>query len=223
MIQPMSPPLRVVAVEDDARYRTSLETLLDNSPGFVLAASFGDAEHALAWFAAAERAAFDVVIMDIELPRMSGIDATARLRTRFPDAAVAMLTVFEEPGTILAAICAGASGYLLKRTSAREVLVQLRSIANGGAPMTAGVARTVLELLRRSNADVQRTPGRLDLTEREQEVLRCLVRGLSYKQAGDELAISLDTVRTYIRALYKKLQVHSVAAAVTRAIREGLV
>jgi DNA-binding NarL/FixJ family response regulator len=215
--------LRVVVVEDDARYRASLETLLGNSPGFALAASFGNGERALAWFEAADEPAFDVVIMDVELPRMSGIEATARLRARFPDAAVAMLTVFEEPTTILAAICAGASGYLLKRTTARDLLAQLQSIAGGGAPMTAGVARTVLELLRRGNAATHGAPGRLDLTEREQEVLRCLVRGLSYKQTADELAISLDTVRTHIRALYKKLQVHSVAAAVTRAIREGLV
>jgi DNA-binding NarL/FixJ family response regulator len=219
----VTPRLRIVVVEDDARYRASLETLLGNSPGFALAASFGDAERALAWFAAAERSAFDVVIMDVELPRMSGIEATAQLRARFPDAAVAMLTVFEEPTTILAAICAGASGYLLKRTSARELLVQLRSIADGGAPMTAGVARTVLELVRRGGAAANASPNRLDLTDREQDVLRCLVRGRSYKQAADELAISLDTVRTHIRALYKKLQVHSVAAAVTRAIREGLV
>jgi DNA-binding NarL/FixJ family response regulator len=153
---------------------------------------------------------------------MSGIDATARLRDRFPAAAVAMLTVFEEPATILAAICAGAGGYLLKRTSAHALLVELRSIASGGAPMTAGVARTVLELLRRGGRTAG-PAGRLDLTEREQEVLRGLVRGLSYKLVAGELAISVDTVRSHIRALYKKLQVHSVAAAVTRAIREGLV
>ncbi len=223
MTEPAEPRLRVVLVEDDARYRASLETLLDNSPGFALAASFGDAERALAWFAAAERFAFDVVIMDVELPGMSGIAATGKLRERFPDAAVAMLTVFEEPKTILAAICAGASGYMLKRTSARELLAQLRSIADGGSPMSAGVARTVLELLRRGHATPASAPGRLDLTEREQQVLRGLVRGLSYKQVADDLAISHDTVRTYIRTLYKKLQVHNVAAAVTRAVREGLV
>jgi DNA-binding NarL/FixJ family response regulator len=217
------PRLRVVVVEDDARYRASLETLLGTSPGFALAASFGDAERALAWFEASAVTAFDVVIMDVELPRMSGIDATTRLRARFPGVAVVMLTVFEEPTTILAAICAGASGYLLKRTSARELLAQLQAIASGGAPMTASVARTVLELVRRGNSATHGAPGRLDLTEREQQVLRCLVRGLSYKQAAEELAISLDTVRTHIRALYKKLQVHSVAAAVTRAIREGLI
>jgi len=220
----MTPPrLRVVVVEDDARYRTSLEALLGNSLGFSLVASFSDAERALAWFQVAAATEFDVVIMDIDLPRMSGIDATARLLARFPDAAVVMLTVFEEPSAILAAICAGASGYLLKRTSARVLLAQLQSIAGGGAPMTAGVARTVLQLLRRSTSTTRGTSGRLDLTEREQDVLRCLVRGLSYQQTADELLIRLDTVRTHIRALYKKLQVHSVAAAVTRAIREGLV
>lgn len=177
--------LRVVIVEDDARYRASLEALLGSSPGFALAAGFSDPDRALAWFATVEHAAFDVVIM-------SGIDATARLRARFPDVAVVMLAVFEEPLAIVAAICAGASGYLLKRTTARALLAQLSSIAGGGAPMTAGVARTVLEL-------------HLD-HGRGQDVLRCLVRGLTYKQVADELSISLEAVRAHIRALYKKLQ-----------------
>lgn len=151
-----------------------------------------------------------------------GLVEGAERQLHLPDAAIAMLTVFAEPKTILAAICAGASG-VLKRTIARELLVQLRSIVDGGVPMSGGVARTVLDLLRRGTANTASVVGRLDLTEREQEVLRCLVRGLSYKQTADALAISHDTVRTHIRALYKKLQVHNVAAAVTRAIRESLV
>jgi DNA-binding NarL/FixJ family response regulator len=217
--------LRIVIVEDDLRYRSSIETLFESTPGFALAASFGSAEPALEWIEeqSATSPRFDLVLMDIALPRTSGIEATARIVAHIPAATVVMLTVFEEPGTILQAICAGASGYLLKRTSARELLAQLRSIADGGAPMTAGVARTVLELLRRSGGAPASVPGRLDLTAREQDVLRCLVRGMAYKQAAADLEISLDTVRSHVRALYKKLQVHSVAAAVTRAIREGLV
>jgi DNA-binding NarL/FixJ family response regulator len=216
--------LRVLVIEDDPRYRRSLETLLANAPGVTLVASFAAAEPAIAWIDQQDVSlpTFDAVLMDIALPGASGIDATTRVRARFPSVTVVMLTVFEEPGTILQAICAGANGYLLKRASARELLTQLRSIATGGTPMTSGVARTVLDLLRRGSAPVG-APGRLDLTDREQDVLRCLVRGLSYKQAAAELDVSLDTVRSHIRALYKKLQVHSVAAAVTRAIRDQLV
>jgi DNA-binding NarL/FixJ family response regulator len=137
-----------------------------------------------------------------------------------------MLTVFEDPRAILQAICAGADGYLLKRASAKELVTQLKLVAGGGAPLTSGVAKTLLDLVRAGPmcelpGDAQ--PRRFTLTEREQDVLRCLVRGLTYKEVGDELGVSLDTVRSHIRALYKKLQVHSVAAAVRRALVDRLV
>jgi DNA-binding NarL/FixJ family response regulator len=217
----------VAVVEDDPRYRRSLEVLLEGTDGFTLGASFGAAAPALE---ALDRLAdgtggarWDLVLMDLDLPRMKGIEATRHVKARAPDLPVVVLTVFEEPATILEAICAGADGYLLKKMPASELLSQLRSIAAGGAPLTGRVARTVLGLLRASPAAGSQVPGRLDLTEREQEVLQCLVRGLAYKQAADTLGVSLDTVRTHIRAVYRKLQVHSVAEAVSRAIRDRLV
>lgn len=223
--------LRVAIVEDNPVYRHSLEALFSHADGFALAATFGSADAALDQVErdlnAREVSDWDLVLMDLDLPGTNGIEATRRLKRRWPNLAIVILTVFEEPTTILEAISAGADGYLLKKSSATEMLTQLRSIANGGSPLTAGVARTLLALLRATGAKSTGrdsvSPGRLELTEREQEVLQCLVRGQSYKQCAEHLAISIDTVRTHIRAIYKKLQVHSVAEAVARAIREKLV
>ena len=220
--------IRVAAIEDNARYRASLETLLQVSPGFSLAGSFASAEVALDELDAVSRRRsppWDVVLMDLELPGMGGIEATRRLKQLAPGTSVVILTVFEEPATVLQAICAGADGYLLKRTPPDQLLEQLRAVRDGDAPLSAGVARTVLALVRGSPGRAgseESAPTRLDLTEREQDVLRCLVQGMSYKQAADRLDISLDTLRTHVRAVYRKLHVHSVAEAVSRAIRDGL-
>jgi DNA-binding NarL/FixJ family response regulator len=169
---------------------------------------------------------WDLVLMDLELPGMSGIDATRRLKAVEPGVPVVVLTVFEEPATILDAIAAGIDGYLLKKSPAIELIAQLKTILAGGAPLTSAVARTLLDLVRKQHESMQHGAdqvGRLDLSEREQEVLRGLVRGLSYRQVGDACGVSIDTVRTHVRNIYRKLQVHSVAQAVSRAIRERLV
>ncbi|HEY6853049.1 MAG TPA: response regulator transcription factor, partial [Gemmatimonadales bacterium] len=175
----------------------------------------------------AAAAPWDLVLMDLELPGMSGIEATRRVKALSPRTAVVVLTVFEEPATVLEAICAGADGYLLKRTPPERLLAELRSIFEGHSPLSGAVAHTVLDLVRRmgpgSPAEDPGSPTRLELSEREQEVLRCLVDGMGYKQTAERLAVSLDTVRTYIRRIYGKLQVHSVAEAVSRAVRERLV
>ncbi len=139
-----------------------------------------------------------------------------------------VLTVFEEPATVLEAICAGADGYMLKRVPPDELLEQVRAVVAGGSPITAGVARTVLALLRRMGSEapparVPASPSRLTLSDREQEVLRGLVQGMAYKQVAERMQLSIDTVRSHVRSVYRKLQVHNVAEAVGRAIREGLV
>lgn len=228
--------MRIAIVEDDTRYRESLETLFRYSPGFVLAGSFASAQPMLDSLPdGGTSGRWDLLLMDVGLPDLSGIEATRRVKRLRPEILVVVLTIFEEPAVILDAICAGADGYLLKKTAPRELLTQLKVVAAGGAPLTAGIARSVLELLRtRENAGEAGDAGRnaasgeagsggLGLTQRETEVLRCLTRGLAYKQAAAELGISLDTVRFHIRAVYRKLQVHSVAEAVGRAIREKLV
>ncbi|MEP7272319.1 MAG: response regulator transcription factor [Acidobacteriota bacterium] len=223
--------LSVVIIEDDPRYRSSLETLFTHAPGFSLGASFGSPRRALdevdRLIETGEHPVWKLVLMDLELPGISGIQATKELKAKLPDLAIVVLTVFEDPTTIVEAILAGADGYLLKKTPAAELLSQLRMIASEGAPLTAGVARTLLELVRQSRPSVSPegsgSPTRLDLTNREQEVLQGLVRGLSYKQVADHLEMSVETVRTHIRAIYKKLHVHSAAEAVARALREKLV
>jgi DNA-binding NarL/FixJ family response regulator len=212
--------LRIAIVEDDPRYRASLETLFKHAPGVKLAASFDRAETMLAAASAKQPPGWDLVLMDVNLPGAGGIEATRELKRRLPGVLVVTLTVFEEPRVILEAICAGADGYLLKRTPPAQLLEQVQLVSAGGAPLTPGVARTVLDLVREPQASL---PNDLGLSERERDVLRGLVQGLAYKQVADKLGISLDTVRTHVRGMYRKLQVHSVAEAVSRALRERLI
>ena len=212
---------RAVVIEDDPRYRASLEILLRHAPGFTLGDSFGAPAHA---FAAVERLdgapAWDLAVMDLELPGMNGIEATRRLKSSLPGIKVVVLTVFEEPRLIVEAICAGADGYMLKRTPAAELVDGLLSIASGGSPLTPGVARVVLDLIRTAAPP---RPDPIELSEQELRVLRCMARGLVYKQVADELSISINTVRTYVRRVYKKLQTHTASEAVTKALRAGLI
>ncbi len=226
-----SPPIRLAIVEDDPHYRASLEQLFTLADGFTLSGSFAAPPPVLA---EAERAIrerdalpWDVVLMDLEMPRMNGIEATRRLKALAPALKVIVVTVFEDPDAILQAICAGADGYLLKKARARELLDAVRAVVEGGAPLTSTVARKMLDVVRVlapiTTARAQPPPSRVDLTEREQQVLRALVDGLSYKQAADALGISLGTVRSHVTAIYGKLQVHNVAEAVSRALRKRLV
>jgi len=222
--------IHVVAVEDDARYRASLGTLLCHARGFELEGTFATGEAVLEALGAEERQgrepAWDLLLMDVELPGMDGIECTRRIKARLPEARVVMLTIFEHSDTILEAICAGANGYVVKRTPPERLLLELRDVAAGGSPLSAGVASKVLALLREEatgRGPWRDAATRLGLTDRERQVLGCLVEGMQYKTAADHLGISLDTVRSHVRSVYGKLQVHSVAEAVSRAIRERLV
>lgn len=219
----MSVELRVAVFEDDARYRQGLETLLRHAPGMRCAGVFPRLAPGLA-AARADPTAWDLVLMDLEHPDGNGIDAIRALKALRRDLPVLALTVFEEPATVVAAICAGADGYLVKRSSAAELLAAMRNAGAGGATLSPGVAGALLDVVRRAAPPLRpATPTRLDLTEREQDVLRTLSGGRSYAEAAQELGVGLETVRTHVRSLYRKLQVHSVGEAVARAIREGLV
>ena len=219
--------VRVAIVDDDAPYRSAIADLLALEAPFELVGSYPDPRALVAgWSSSTGLAPWDLVLMDIEMPGADGIVATATLKARFPDLLVVMLTAFEEPERIVRAITAGADGYLVKRADAREVLEEIRSVVAGGSPLTPSVARSVLATLRAAvpvpsgSADA---PARYGLSDREAEVLRALVAGKGYKEIGYDLHISVDTVRSHIRKVYRKLQVHSAPEAVARAIRERIV
>ena len=221
---------RIALVEDSSRYRAMMGRFLRHAPGLTLAASFPDAERALE---VAERAAknrralgWDLVLMDIELPGINGIEATRRLKRLHPDLKIIALTVFEETGTILQAICAGADGYVLKRARAPELVAAVNAVLAGGAPLTPRVAQGLLQVIRSrwmAEGRDEAGPKRMNLTEREQDVLRSLVEGMSYGQIAEALGIGIGTVRKHVSAIYRKLQVHSAAEAVSRALRERII
>lgn len=218
---------RVAIVEDNRYYREGLELLLSNEADFEVTTCVDSAEPLLAMAKKAARggesAPWSLVVMDIELPGASGIDATRELKSLFAALHVVVVTSFEEPGRILAAILAGADGYIVKRADLEEILDELRTVIAGGAPMTPGVARTVMSLLRDSTPSGPALPHGGLLTERELDVLRCLVKGASYKIVASDLGVSLDTVRTHVRSIYRKLQVHNVAEAVGKALKQRIV
>jgi DNA-binding NarL/FixJ family response regulator len=210
--------VRVAVVEDDPDYRASLALLFENTPGFALAGAFPAAEAALA----ADPGGWDLVLMDLDLPGMDGTAATQRLRAVRPELPIVVLTVFEEPARVVGAICAGADGYLLKRSPHGELIQQLGVVLAGGAPLSGAVARTVLGALRATAPRATPAEPPADLSPREYQVLTGLVDGRAYKQIAGDLDVSIDTIRTYVRSLYKKLRVHSVSEAVAKALRHGL-
>lgn len=221
--------IRVVAIEDDPRYRASLEMLLSYAVDFELVRTFDAADRAVAeleeMLDQGEEPGWDLVLMDLDLPRLGGVECTRRIKELIPEVRIVVLTVFEDRAAVLDAISAGADGYLLKHTPGDQLLEQLHAVIGGGSPLSAGVARTVLDLVRHLDTGTRSrdAAARLDLSERELEVLRCLVRGLAYKQVASQLGISIHTVRNHIRSIYDKLQVRNVAGAVSRAVRDGIV
>ncbi len=228
----MSEParLRLVNVEDDPRYRSSLSLLLRSLPEFEVGTSYSSAI-ALLEIARKARsldmpAPWDVVLTDMGLPGVDGVELTRELKTLFPSLRVIVLTVFDEPASVLAAICAGADGYLLKSSPSHEMIAQLMLVLRHGAPLSTALAGTMMRLIRESNGErfaTRNLPRDLGLTPRQIDVLRELVRGLSYREIGEHLEISIDTVRSHIRQIYTALQVHNVAEAVSYALRHGLV
>lgn len=217
-VTPMSAPdaIRVVIVEDDPGTRQGLRMLVDGTHGYHCVAVFGSLEQ-LAAARAGEPP--DVVLLDIQLPGVPGSRGVGALRERWPQAAVLMLTAFEDEDKIFESLCNGATGYLLKRTPPARLLEAMREARDGGAPMSPEIARKVVELFRRTAPPLALEAS---LTPQEVNLLRLLAEGCSYQTAGGQLGISINTVRNYIRAIYEKLQVHTKSAAVSKAMRAGL-
>ncbi|GAB3942332.1 response regulator transcription factor [Spirosoma harenae] len=212
-------PIRIVIVEDNELFRKGLKALLDFSPQFTCVGDYSSGVEALADIRVS---APDVVLMDIDLPEKNGIDCTRELKaTELPfPAQVIILTVLEEETKVLEAIMAGASGYLLKSASPEQIMDGIRQVMNAGSPMSPGIARKVLGLVKGTYASPK---NQFQLNKRELEVLEGLVEGLTYKMIGEKYFIAVDTVRTYIRSIYEKLQVHSRSEAIVKAMTHKLV
>ncbi len=202
-------PVTVGIVEDDARLRESLVSILHTSEDFHCVRVFATGEEALA---AIPRLHPDLVLMDIKLPGMSGIECVAHLKRRLPELTVVMLTVFEDSDKLFSAQRAGACGYLVKSTPPDDLLAALREALRGGAPMSSHIARRVVQ----SFHQVAAVPHAQALTAREQEVLARLAQGYLIKEIADQLGISLETVRSHMKRIYEKLHVNSRTQAVLK-------
>jgi len=212
-----SEPFRVVVIEDQRELRNGLQTLLNFTPTFTCVKSFGAMDEALRNI---ESDTADLILTDIGLPRLNGIEGTRILREKFPELPIVVLTVHEEDDKIFQALCAGANGYLLKNTPAAKIIEALKEVLDGGAPMSPNVARRVVKLFRTFSPP---ETAEYHLTEQEKQILKLLVDGHHYKTAAYELGISTSTVSFHLKNIYTKLQVHSKTEAVAKALRERLV
>ena len=200
--------ISVAIVEDDVPAREILAGWIRDADGFKCAGEFDDAETALARLPVENPS---VVLFDINLPGMNGIECVRRLKPRLPNTQFVMVTVYEDANHIFDALSAGASGYMLKQTKRSELIDALKDVHAGGSPMSSQIARKVVQSFRRNESG---TDGTNDLSPREREVIELLARGYLYKEIAEKLAISVPTVNTYIRRIYEKLHVRSRAQAV---------
>lgn len=205
-------PITVSIVEDDGRVRESLAGLITRADGFQCLSHYGTGEDALQDIPGKKP---QVVLMDINLPGMSGIECVKKLKVILPEVQVVMLTVYENTEQIFQALSSGAAGYLLKQTPPDELLEAVRDVHRGGSPMTSHIARKVVQSFQKS----QTNKATENLSPREQEVLDYLAKGYLYKEIADTLHISFETVHTYIRRIYEKLHVRSRTEAVAKYLR----
>ena len=209
--------LRIVIFEDLELIREYLQQTIAEYSDFIFVAAFDDARNILKHIEATKP---DVVLMDIQMPGITGIQALRMVKEKFPSLQVLIHTIMDDDELIFDAICAGASGYLLKNTPPEKVIEAIREVHEGGVPFSPSIARKVLELI-----NVTKEIPKIDfnLSQREMEVLNCLVKGMSYKQIADACFISIDTVKSHIKSLYPKLHVNSKSEAVIQALKHKIV
>lgn len=214
---PSEDAIRVALVEDKRLIREGLGALLGRAAGLACVGTYVSAEDALRGL---EGAPADVLLLDIQLPGMSGVAAVPVLRERFPDLKILMLTVYEDEEKVFEAIRGGACGYLLKKTPPPQIAEAVRQAREGGSPLSPEVARQIVRHFQNEPA-----PGRRDsaLTPQERSLVRLLADGFSYLAAAEQLGVSINTVRDHVRSVYDKLHVHSKSEAVSKALRRGLI
>jgi len=207
----------VAIVEDDVRVRESVRQIIDAEEDFRCRGAYGSAEQALRALGGAPA---ELLLLDIHLPGMQGSEAVRLFHERFPAMPIVMFTVFDDDRRIFTSICNGASGYVLKKTPPAKLLDALRAARDGGAPMSPEIARKVVEVFRRMRP---RELAAAPLTPTEVRLLGHLAEGSSYQSAAETMGISINTVRDHVRVIYEKLHVHSKSAAVSKALRAGLI
>jgi len=200
-------------VDDEKELCQSIATFVNGSSGFRCISAYHSAEAALAHL---PEDVPDVVLMDIHMAGMNGIECVARLKAAMPNVQVVMLTVYEDPDQIFKALSAGATGYMLKRLTPARLLEAIKEVHEGGSPMSGSIARKVVASFQQQGRDDEE---KTHLSSREHTVLECLAKGLTYKQTADHLGISIDTIRTHVRRIYEKLHVQSRTEAVAKFLR----
>ncbi|MEO6251688.1 MAG: response regulator transcription factor [Ferruginibacter sp.] len=212
--------IRIAIFEDNKLVRDALQAILNGTPGFTCCGISADGNH---WEEDIKRNLPDVVLMDIEMPGLNGIEVTQYINDLFPQIKILIQTVFNDSEKIFQALCAGASGYILKNDPPHKYLDAINEVYNGGAPISASVAKKVLGFFANKNV-VLTSPSSIDyqLSEREKEILRLMVDGRQYKDIAEQAFISYETVRTHVKHIYKKLHVASRSEAVMKAIQQGL-
>lgn len=214
----MSAPIRVIAFDDNKDLREMFRMLVDAQPDMVCAAVHPDLSQMMRDIDAARP---NVIVMDIQMPGMNGIEGVRLIRNRHPEARILMQTVFDDDDKVFDALCAGASGYILKTAPVEEIVKAIRDVYAGGSAMTPAIAMKVLHRFR-ANETIP-SAEEFNLSDREKGVLTLLVKGRSYKMIAQELGISYHTVDSHMRRIYEKLHVHSNAEAVSKAVSRRIV
>ncbi len=211
--------IKVAIIEDNKTIREGLAALINGTSGYSCVGSFDDCESFLSKL---DKLGVDVVLMDIGLPGMSGIDGIAKAKKIKPELNILMLTIYEDSQSVFKALCAGACGYLVKKTPPSRLLEAIKDANEGGAPMSSLIARQVINVFRQTQGKIFEEKE-TDLSTREIEVLTSLSDGNNYQEIAGRLFIAVDTVRHHIKNIYRKLHVHSQSEAVAKAIRKGLI